>query len=54
MNFEVIVTDSFERKFKRLFKKYKSLKADLKPLVESLAEIPEQGAPLGKDCAKFG
>ena len=50
MNFEVIVTEPFERKFKRLSKKYKSLKSDLKPLVEALFETPEQGVPLGKDC----
>ena len=53
MNFEVIVTEPFERKFKRLSKKYKSLKSDLKPLVESLVETPEQGVPLGKDCYKI-
>jgi len=53
MNFEVIVTEPFERKFKRLSKKYKSLKSDLKPLVESLVQTPEQGVPLGKDCYKI-
>jgi hypothetical protein len=53
MNFEIIVTDPFERKFKRLYKKFKSLKSDLKKLIESLLETPEQGIPLGKDCYKI-
>lgn len=29
MNFDVIATEPFERKFKRLAKKYKSLASDL-------------------------
>jgi hypothetical protein len=33
MSFDVIATEPFERKIKRLAKKYKSLAADLAPLI---------------------
>lgn len=52
MNFEVVATGAFERKVKRLAKKYKSLKTDLAPLFSSLSDNPEQGTSLGKNCYK--
>lgn len=53
MSFEIVVTVPFERKVKRLAKKYKSLKSDLSPLFESLSERPEQGTPIGRNCYKI-
>jgi len=42
----------FEREFKRLAKKYRSLPLDLKELKKSIRENPTQGANLGKDLHK--
>ncbi len=53
MSFNVIVTEPFERKLKRLAKKHKSLKADLVLLIEQLAENPTLGTPIGKECYKI-
>jgi len=53
MSFEVIATELFERKLKRLSKKYKSLAQDLIPVIEELEENPTSGTPLGKDCFKI-
>ena len=52
MSYEVIATEPFERKLKKLSKKYKSLKTDLLAVVEELAENPRRGIPLGKECYK--
>ena len=53
MNFEVIVTGPFERKLKRLSKKYKSLLSDLGPVIDQLVANPTLGTPIGKDCYKI-
>ena len=53
MNYEVIFTEPFEKKAKRLIKKHASFKNDLKKLTQSLAETPEQGTPLGHNCYKI-
>jgi mRNA-degrading endonuclease RelE of RelBE toxin-antitoxin system len=53
MSFNVIVTEPFERKLKRLVKKYKSIKQDLLSLIEELEENPTFGTPLGKGCYKI-
>jgi hypothetical protein len=53
MNFEVIATGNFERKVKRLAKKYVSLKTDLVPILNLLAHTPLTGAPLGNNCYKI-
>ena len=52
MSFEVIATEPFERKLKKLAKKYRSLSADLVPVIEQLAEEPDTGTSLGKNCYK--
>lgn len=52
MNYNVIATEPFERKLKKLAKKYKSLKIDLAVVFEQLAEQPTLGTPLGKECFK--
>jgi mRNA-degrading endonuclease RelE of RelBE toxin-antitoxin system len=44
MKYKVITSDNFERQFKRLFKKYRSLKQDLDELKKELLENPELGS----------
>jgi hypothetical protein len=53
MNFDIIATNPFERKVKRLAKKYKSLKTDLSVIFNELEINPTVGTPLGKDCYKI-
>lgn len=53
MAFEVIATEPFERKYKRLAKKYKSLPNALAPIIEQLSENPILGTSIGKDCYKI-
>jgi mRNA-degrading endonuclease RelE of RelBE toxin-antitoxin system len=53
MSFEVIATDPFARKAKRLAKKYKSLKEDLAKVFAELAEKPDSGTLIGKNCYKI-
>lgn len=53
MSFNVVATEPFARKLKKLAKKYKSFKKDLTPIVEQLADEPTMGTPIGKDCYKI-
>ena len=53
MAFNIIVTEPFERKFKKLHKKYSSLSNDLNILLEMLESTPDLGSPLGKNCFKI-
>jgi hypothetical protein len=53
MNFDIIATEPFERKLKRLAKKYKSLSTDLATLFDELSENPTLGTSIGKDCYKI-
>ena len=53
MNFNVSLSDDFERDAKPLAKKYRSLKSDLATLIAELEVNPKQGSPLGKDCYKI-
>jgi mRNA-degrading endonuclease RelE of RelBE toxin-antitoxin system len=53
MNFEVIATEPFGRKLKRLAKKHRSLRDDLAVLIDQLAENPTLGTPIGRDCFKI-
>ncbi|ANQ51863.1 type II toxin-antitoxin system RelE/ParE family toxin [Flammeovirga sp. MY04] len=53
MNYDIIATEPFGRKLKKLAKKHKSLKADLLNLFNELAENPTLGTPLGKECYKI-
>ena len=53
MSFNVIATEPFERKLKKLAKKYRSIKDDLLDLISSLEKDPTQGTPLGKECYKI-
>ena len=53
MSFEVLVVRSFEKQLKRLSKKYKSIKQDIKPLFDSLETNPLQGDYIGNNCYKI-
>ena len=53
MSFRVNLTPDFERQFKRLAKKYKSLPQDLSLLIASLKKDPEQGNSLGHNLYKI-
>jgi hypothetical protein len=53
MNFNIIATSHFERKLKRLSKKYKSLPNDLTPIIDKLELNPTYGTPIGKNCYKI-
>lgn len=53
MSFDVIATEPFERKLKKLAKKYKSLKTDLAPVINELTDNPTLGTSIGKDCYKI-
>jgi mRNA-degrading endonuclease RelE of RelBE toxin-antitoxin system len=53
MNYKVISIPFFDRQFKRLAKKFPSLKGDFQELVSSLAENPTQGESIGKGSYKI-
>jgi mRNA-degrading endonuclease RelE of RelBE toxin-antitoxin system len=53
MSFRVETGFIFEREFKRLYKKYPSLKSDLASLIQELKKDPFIGIPIGMDCYKI-
>ncbi|OFY66388.1 MAG: hypothetical protein A3H98_11335 [Bacteroidetes bacterium RIFCSPLOWO2_02_FULL_36_8] len=53
MKYRVLSIPLFDRQFKRLLKKFPSLKNELKELSDSLEQNPEQGVPIGKNCYKI-
>jgi len=53
MNFDVVATETFERKVKKLSKKYRSIILDLAQIIDELSVNPTLGTPLGKDCYKI-
>lgn len=52
MKFNVYYTPEFEKQFKRLSKKHKSLPKDLAVLIKQLEENPTIGTSLGNNCYK--
>ena len=52
MSYKVHTISNFDRKFKKLAKKYKSLKDDLLALAAQLSENPYTGADLGGGVRK--
>ena len=52
MGYEVRTIPAFEKDFKKLSKKYFSLKSDLLTLIQQLEANPFLGIPLGKDFYK--
>ncbi len=53
MTYNVKFIPKFEREFKRLVKKFPSLKSDFLLLLQSLKENPSQGTALGNECYKI-
>jgi mRNA-degrading endonuclease RelE of RelBE toxin-antitoxin system len=53
MKFELEAIPEFEKEYKKLSKKYPSLKSELLKLFDSLVLKPNQGISLGKDYFKI-
>jgi hypothetical protein len=53
MNYNVIPTPDFKKLFKKLLKKYSSLKIDLNELIDKISENPETGTSLGNGVYKI-
>lgn len=53
MAFQINAADKFDRKLKKLLKKYPSLGEDVGKLRDSLQLNPMQGVALGRDCYKI-
>lgn len=53
MKVDIITTDNFRREAKKLIKKYRSLKSELKELSEELESNPRKGALIGEDTYKI-
>lgn len=52
MNYEVKTIVPFERKVRKLLKRYPSLADDIFELIQSLKANPKQGNAIGKNCYK--
>ena len=52
MNFSVVLTDYFKKEAKKLSKKYRSLKSELKALGDELSANPTAGTPPGHNLYK--
>lgn len=53
MSYSVIPTSDFKKFFKKLAKKYPSLKSDLQKLTDTLSEDPTTGTHLGHNLYKI-
>lgn len=53
MSYKVETILLFDKQAKRLSKKYPSLKTDLATLINTLADTPTQGTPLGNNFYKI-
>jgi mRNA-degrading endonuclease RelE of RelBE toxin-antitoxin system len=53
LHYNIKTTSIFEKQYKKLIKKYKSLKEELAELILSLEENPTQGIPLSNHCFKI-
>ncbi|WP_407520993.1 type II toxin-antitoxin system RelE/ParE family toxin [Lacibacter sp. MH-610] len=53
MSYNIELTDYFKRQFKRLLRKYPSLKKELLELSNKLEQNPEYGTPIGNNCYKI-
>lgn len=52
MNYSIDTLPSFDKKLKKLAKKYKSLKSDLQELIKELLQNPSTGTDLGNGIHK--
>lgn len=53
MSFEILQSLQFEREFKRLAKKYPSLKKEYSDLISALEKNPTEGVAIGQNCYKI-
>ena len=53
MSYNILSTSAFDRKLKRLAKRYSSLKTDLLKITNELYSNPELGVSLGNGCYKI-
>jgi len=53
MSYNIVFTPFFEREFKKLFKKYISLKRDFETVVDDLKVNPRSGESIGNNCYKI-
>lgn len=53
MKYEILTINTFDKQFKRLIKKYPSLKNEMKEVGEILTQNPTIGIPLGNNCYKI-
>ena len=53
MSYNIRPTLAFQKQFRKLLKKYRSLTNDILALQASLLDSPIQGTPLGRDCYKI-
>ncbi len=53
MNYNIIATPNFKKEFKRLVKKFQSLKDEYVVLLDELTENPTLGTPIGNNCYKI-
>ena len=53
MSYNVLTIPPFDKQFKRLVKKYPSIKNEFARLLDSLEQVPEQGTNLGNNCYKI-
>ena len=53
MNYEIIITKTFKRDFKPLFKKYRSLLDDLEQFKDELLKNPTMGEDSGGNTRKI-
>ena len=53
MSYKIVLTDDFKIDFKKLFKKFSSLKLEIEELGKSLELNPTLGTPIGKNCYKI-
>jgi len=52
MSYSIRPTPTFQKQFRKLLKKYRSLTSDILKLQDSILESPNQGTSLGKGCFK--
>jgi hypothetical protein len=53
MSYKILTIAPFDKQFKRLAKKYPSLKQELIELISVLKDGPSAGFALGNDCYKI-
>ena len=53
MKIDILTTPDFDRSYKRLFKKHRSLKSDLLVLYETLLQNPYAGDRIGENVYKI-